>query len=1047
MNVKFYYWRLFFAFFAFMGTSAVAFSQNVITLEGLWSFSLENAPAGTRSGSTISLPGTMDQAGYGYPSARAEIDNQWTFGWRRPLVYEGVAIYEREIDIPKAWAGKTIQLFIEQTRGETLVFVDGNITGEPLNSLVTSHTHELGTLEAGRHKLSVRLDNSHKYGIGGSYIRSAMGQGNWNGMVGRLELRCKEASYIKNVVFTPLKNNTAQIEFECSGKMPDSYSASIYDGSRLVVKASGTKPLIELNISALELWDEFNPKCYTLKSEIKCGRVTDTRTETIGVRFVETNDRHQFCVNGRPIFLRGTVSYNIFPLTGFPSTETVEWEKIFAIYKQWGMNHVRFHSLTPPVAALQAADKLGIYLQCEAPKAGRVGKALDDEFHINEGRRIIHDYGNHPSFILMSMGNELAGSISDIQNVYDKITAGDTRRLHTTTTGSSKTELKDEYKIYGGIVRGFKGPFTDWDYSEVAGKINQTMLSHEVGQWNTFPDVGIIEKYTGVMRPDNLELVRDELARKGLLDKAGLFTQTTGKFAALLYKDEIEGIMRTPDYGGFQILMLNDFPAQGTATSGMLDIFNDEKGYITPDQFREYCAPVVPLLRIGKRTFSNREILQADLDLSCFAAQDMPETRLNWSITDSSNVYQCGSINVGTVKTGNVHHVGKLSADLSGINESSALELVVSVEGTEYRNRWNIWVYTCDEDVVVPSDIHITNQWSETKDALLKGDKVLFFASADELVKWRPGQFKTIFWSPIWLKRGVETMSVLADTGHPALKGFPTEEHTDWQWFSVLEKSLSFCIDDLPEDFTPIIGLVDSYRKNQRLANTIELAVGKGRLLMTTIDLMRNLKGDLARTNLKKSLIDYMAGDDFTPSCRMELCDLDKLFKRTVPYSDTITIDEKKCHLVLSADGTRKNIDKGYDCKISSKVQKSGSLSAWADKRDLDIRITAPTNTSGTLHLYLRNSSSSRWGMLKTPQEIAEVDWVEETFENYGNKKPACCVIVNDEYVQTLNDFGTKGHWYSIPVESRYLRNGKMTVRLSTFNFPNILTDLVFETE
>lgn len=1035
------------SFAAIFSAFTLSYSQSVIALDGIWSFRLENASSSAKYGPTISLPGTMDQASYGYPSAKADIDNQWTFGWRRPFVYEGVAIYEREIDIPKSWEGKTVQLFIEQTRGETLVSIDDKVVSEPENSLVTSHTHVLGTLKTGKHKLSVRLDNSHKYGIGGSYIRSAMGQGNWNGMVGRLELRCKESSYIENVVFTPFRDNTAQVEFECAGRTPDSYSASVYDGSRLVAEVSGRKPLLVLDISGLELWDEFNPKCYTLKSEIKCGSIKDVRTETVGVRFIESNDKHQFCVNGRPIFLRGTVSYNIFPLTGYPSTDMEDWEKTFSIYKQWGMNHVRFHSLTPPEAALEAADRLGVYLQCEAPKAGRVGKADEDEFHINEGRRIIHDYGNHPSFILMSMGNELAGSIADIQNVYDKVTAGDIRRLHTTTTGSSKTELKDEFKIYGGIVRGFKGPFTNWDYSKVAKEINQTMLSHEVGQWNTFPDVGIINKYTGVMRPDNLELVRDELARKGFLDKAGLFTQTTGKFAALLFKDEMEAIMRTPDYGGYQILMLNDFPAQGTATSGMIDIFNDEKGYITPGQFREYCAPVVPLLRIEKRTFSNKEILRADLDLSCYTALDLPDARLNWCITDGDNIYQKGSVDAGTVKTGNVYPVGKISADLSSVKESSALQIVVDVEGTEYKNRWNIWVYACDEEVAIPSDIYVTSSWSAAKTALSKGEKVLFFAAADELAKWRPGQFKTIFWSPIWLKRGVETMSVLADTQHPALKKFPTAEHTDWQWFSILENSLSFSIDELPADLNPIIGLIDSYRKNQRLANTIECSVGKGRLLMTTIDLMRKFKGDVARENLRKSIVDYMVGDEFKPSCKLEIEDLDKLFTKTVFHTDALKADENHCPIVLSADGSKKQIKKGYACKISSKVQKSGMLSAWADKRDIDIKITAPKNTSGILHLFLRNSTSTRWGMLKTPQEIAEVDWVEETFVNYGNKKPVCCVIVNGEYVQTLNDFGTTGHWYDLPVEASYLQNGEMTVRLSTFNFPNILTDLVFETE
>ena len=67
----------------------------------------------------------------------------------------------------------------------------------------------------------------------------------------------------------------------------------------------------------------------------------------------------RFEINGRPIFLRGTLECAIFPRTGYPSTSTKEWTRIFSTIKAHGLNHVRFHSWCPPEAAFIAADKVG----------------------------------------------------------------------------------------------------------------------------------------------------------------------------------------------------------------------------------------------------------------------------------------------------------------------------------------------------------------------------------------------------------------------------------------------------------------------------------------------------------------------------------------------------------------------------------------------------------------------------------------------------------------------------------------------------------------
>lgn len=109
------------------------------------------------------------------------------------------------------------------------------------------------------------------------------------------------------------------------------------------------------------------------------------------------------------MFLRGTLECCIFPLTGYPPTTKEGWSKVFRSAKEWGLNHLRFHSWCPPKAAFEVADSLGFYLQVELPLWSlNVGEnPAMNQFLYDEAKRILSEYGNHPSFCFLSLGNEL----------------------------------------------------------------------------------------------------------------------------------------------------------------------------------------------------------------------------------------------------------------------------------------------------------------------------------------------------------------------------------------------------------------------------------------------------------------------------------------------------------------------------------------------------------------------------------------------------------------------------------------------------------------
>ena len=147
---------------------------------------------------------------------------------------------------------------------------------------------------------------------------------------------------------------------------------------------------------------------------LQSGKESDEKDIAFGMREF-TTDNTQFTINGRLTFLRGTLECAVTPLTGYPSTDKCLSGKIYLLYaKSYGLNHLRFHSWCPPEAAFDAADSAGFYLQIECSSWANQGATIGDgtpldTFIYNESERIVKNFGNHPSFCMMTYGNEPAG--------------------------------------------------------------------------------------------------------------------------------------------------------------------------------------------------------------------------------------------------------------------------------------------------------------------------------------------------------------------------------------------------------------------------------------------------------------------------------------------------------------------------------------------------------------------------------------------------------------------------------------------------------------
>ncbi|MBC7369864.1 MAG: glycoside hydrolase family 2 [Undibacterium sp.] len=897
------------AFIALALALALAFAEigsaATLDLAGPWQVSLTD-PATAPAWQAISLPGTLDDAKIGTPlTLKPELTLQVLTRLQRRVMHIGPAWYRRTVEIPTAWSGQKIYLELERVIWESRVFVDGREVSRA-DSLVAPHRHDLtAALTPGSHELLLRIDNREIHPEVSHHATSyklpedaplAHAYTNhtqiiWNGVLGTLRLRTEESVALRTVAVFPRLTPAPGLSVRVDLTAPAAPGAKLHlalrrasDGALVGEHraAAGADGRIEWTLpasaaAAIAPWDEFSPALYQLTTTLD-GRPATATTTTFGFREFAAVGR-EFRLNGHRIFLRGNLECAIFPLTGQPPTDLAAWKKLLGTAKAWGLNHFRFHSWCPPEAAFAAADELGFYFQVELPNWSlTVGKNADTwAFLQAEGDRIIANYGNHPSFLFFSMGNELQGEMSVLNDEVRRQRARDPRHLYTATTftfekGHGRApEPADDYFITQytkeGWVRG-QGVFNDLppafdaDYTKASANITVPLVQHEAGQYSVYPDLAEIARYTGNLVPLNFMAVRDDLAKKGLLALAPQFTAASGRFAALLYKEEIERALRTPEFDGFQLLQLQDFPGQGTALVGLLNAFWESKGFISAAEFRQFCGPVVPLARFPKAIYERGEAFTATVELANYF-RALPATKVEWTVRrEAGAVIARGDFGRIDVKLGGGQACGTVRVPIPAGGSAEHWRLEVAVVGTEYRNGWSFWVYP-PKAAPEPSGVRVAKTFEEARAALAAGERVLFNPAVESIAGIR-GKFVPVFWSPVHFPKQPGTMGLLCDPAHPALADFPTAAHSDWQWWDLTIRSRSVVLDGLAA--TPLVRVIDNFNRNHSLAAVFEARVGPGRLLFSAIDLTTDLAKRPAARQLRASLLRYAASEKFAPA-------------------------------------------------------------------------------------------------------------------------------------------------------------------------------------
>ncbi len=908
------------------------------SLAGRWRFALDRNDAGETERwfaqslpDVIQLPGMLTAQGYG------DVPNfhtQWTgTGWKYPKMYQeyqspenfkfpfflqpprhyvGAAWYQRDIEFPAEWKGKRIELFLERPHWQTTVWLDDRPIGS-CNSLSVPHRFELTqAAEPGKHVLTIRIDNRLHVNVGPlSHSVTDHTQGNWNGAVGAIVMRARDRAHIASLrLFPRAEDRSVLVRVETRGTQSGPVRLAVDDPHSGAALAEGVVSLqqgsgetrLALGPSA-EQWDEFRPKLYRLTAQLKtidapagAGASGEVATVRFGLRDLGTRDG-RITLNGRPIFLRGTLECCIFPLTGHPPTDVESWRRIIRICKAHGLNHIRFHSWCPPQAAFDAADELGFYYHVECSSWANQGAEIGsggplDEWIEAETGRIIEAYGNHPSFVMLVYGNEPAGKNHKtwLQQWVARWRQRDPRRLYTTGAGWPVVEGSDFHsspapriQAWGGGLKSpinSRPPTTDFDWSSVIARMpSGPVVSHEIGQWCVYPNFDEIDKYTGYFRAKNFEIFREEARRNGVLPWAKDYLHASGRLQLLAYKHDIEAALRTPRFGGFQLLDLHDFPGQGTALVGVLDAFWDEKGYSTAAEYARFCGPVTPLARIERMVLSNAEKLEARFLLAQFGPDDLRRVEPTWSLARlDGTVVAEGRFASADYPTGQLHELGECSVALREVTEAAQLRLRLSVGAAE--NHWDLFVFPEQKTVEAPAGVEIISDLDEKAIARIEaGGRAVWFVPP-RLVRPDPERgpilagFSPIFWNTAWTNgQPPHTLGIYCNPKHPALAQFPTESHSNWQWWEIVSRCAPMIVTQ-HRDLEPIVHLIDDWFTARKLALVFEAKVGRGRILVCSADLESDLDTRPAARQLRRSLLAYAAGERFQPKTALTPAEL-----------------------------------------------------------------------------------------------------------------------------------------------------------------------------
>ena len=876
-----------------------------VSLAGAWRVRLANGQV-----DEAMLPGTLDENELG-EKEKEGIDSRLT----RVRTLEGPAAFTRRVCLSCGEGGRLFAV-VERARALSLT-VDGMPVPARTGSLSTPWTFEVTRFADGlEHELTFVSDNSYPGMPRDEIVYSSAAtdetQTNWNGLLGEISLVEQPAVFAcglrllcdkkgARVCVTLDAANRAHVRVRVHSPALTEDITAEWD-----VPAGISEVWLDAQVNpAAQRWDEMEGHTHPIEVAVEgCG----TWRGACGVRTFGANPAGRLTLNGRVFFLRGEANCCVFPETGHPPMDVAGWREALQTYASYGVNCMRFHSHCPPEAAFEAADELGMMMQPELSHwdpCHAFESQASFETYRHEMEEIIRVYGNHPSFVMLSLGNELHANEQGVarmnalvrearemdptrlyawgsNNFYGQRMPGPESGFFTAMACGEHMLRATSSNMVGPLNN--EPPCTDYNFDAATQKARETwagpIIGFEVGQYEVLPDFDEIASFRGVTRGVNYQIVRDRVIARGLADEWKRQVEATGEMSLRCYREEVEAALRTRDMSGLSLLGLQDFPGQGTALVGMLNAHLQPKpfDFAKPQRFRAFFRPVLPMALLPARCFSRRDTLVLRLGLANYGKEALGG-KLKWTLSGDGQTLTGETVRDAWPQ-GELALAEEITVPLFIWTHAAALTLML--EAGDAQNTYDLWVYP-DEPVQRPAGVLVTASLEEALLAARRGGRVLLSppATKEAIPGSITSQFSPDFWSVGNFPEQEGAMGCMIRAEHPMLQDFPTPTFGTWPWWQMSRGRAML----VPGRLRPIVKVLDCYKFLRPLALLAECRVGAGRMMISGMGLMEHQDQVEVRA-LTGAMLAYMAGESFNPEDEMTEEELRAIFAPASPKED-----------------------------------------------------------------------------------------------------------------------------------------------------------------
>jgi beta-galactosidase len=842
-----------------------------LDLSGEWEFRMDPEDRGraerwfeadTAFDRKIRVPGAWNAEGVAFESERLlrEYEERRLNGTNLPgadresqklfSVFPGPAWYRRTIEIPAGWRGRVPWLVFGGVHRAADVWVNGCFAGAHSSYLTPFRVDLSAWAKAGdRATVTVRVDARRNKAVDpllGCLDTLDFLYITWGGIHRPVTLEATGACRIEHVFAIPhVADSTVEVQVEPA--IPVELEVLDAGGDRV---ARGASPL---RIPDAKLWSPQSPALYTL-------RVTapgqDTVTTRFGMRELKV-EGGRFVLNGRPLFLRGYGDDCIFPNTIAPPVDREEYRRRLSIARDFGFNYVRHHSWVPPPEYLDVADEMGMMVQPEFPIAYRWDLASTPEarqVYLDEWRGVIKANRNHPSIVAWCMGNEQYDSFPEAPEMYRIARETDPTRAVIDSDGcgfkhqdrSTLDFLVVQFGEGGSIGLG------DGKYS-IPADVRKPVICHEMGYFVTLHDLSQIDLFRGGLRPYWLLATRELAGKQGVTGEYPKWLAASYRLQAACLKTNIEAARRSR-LSGMSVWLFQDYP---NCAEGVVDMFWRPKG-LSAVQFRVFNAPTVLLLDAPRRSYRTGETAELKILVSRF--EDAPDdaAELRWGLWSGNRELQSGGRKGVRVTAEGVQDLLSVPVLMPAGPKAERLTFKVELAGhARFENEWDLWVFPDGGAEGTPSNLVVTSSLDPgTLDGLEQGGRVLLL-EPDPVFPTEKTHYRLSSWE------GGGPSGTLIDRDHPALRDMPNDGWADLHFYPLIQGSKTVFLDSLPARVPPIVRCIDRPNRLAHRAYLFELAVGKGKLLVSGFNFS---KSDPASAFLLDRLKRYASGPEFAPA-------------------------------------------------------------------------------------------------------------------------------------------------------------------------------------